>query len=501
MSSDERALASWLLEREDDELARLFARRGVAENRGWNDVFDAAEELLDPGSIDRALSGLPRDALAGLVWGESSAELIERGLVRPDGNAYPIVSERAASMRLSRPDAFEPGTAAGQVHPAGPAGVAAAAEEAFQTVGALTDVLLVCVAAPLSRTSTGAVTANDRRELQLRAGSIDADSVDDLAEMLHRAGLLEASATTWTAAHAATHWLESSTPQRWSMISGAFRDWLPSGVRTGTGGYLPPGSWQYAYPLEPDWPERAARLHRNAVRLGLLDSAGAETPWAVALRAGDPPDPSELEPHLPAEVDRVYLQADLTAISPGPLSPPLDLRLRRVATRESGSQAPTYRFTAESIAAGIAAGETVDGLVAFLESLSLTGIPQPLGYLIDHTPTTPRHTVRGASAQLSEDSHRPAQVRARPYDDLIARLRSAHESAGEDAWMMRELERAVRARAQIAVTVRMPDGARREFLLEATGIGGGRLRGLDRASDIERTLPVSHIDRMRTVSA
>jgi len=43
------------------------------------------------------------------------------------------------------------------------------------------------------------------------------------------------------------------------------------------------------------------------------------------------------------------------------------------------------------------------------------------------------------------------------------------------------------------VTVGMPDGSTRDLLLEATGIGGGRLRGRDRAADVERTLPVSSI--------
>ena len=51
----------------------------------------------------------------------------------------------------------------------------------------------------------------------------------------------------------------------------------------------------------------------------------------------------------------------------------------------------------------------------------------------------------------------------------------------------------MRAKAVLRVTVGMPDGSTRDLLLEATGIGGGRLRGRDRAADVERTLPVSSI--------
>ncbi len=49
------------------------------------------------------------------------------------------------------------------------------------------------------------------------------------------------------------------------------------------------------------------------------------------------------------------------------------------------------------------------------------------------------------------------------------------------------------------MTVRLPDGSARVFRLEATGLGGGRLRGRDRAADVERTLPLSHIDAVAPV--
>jgi len=49
----------------------------------------------------------------------------------------------------------------------------------------------------------------------------------------------------------------------------------------------------------------------------------------------------------------------------------------------------------------------------------------------------------------------------------------------------------------LVVEVAMPDGSTRELTLEATGLGGGRLRGKDRAADVERTLPVSSIRSVR----
>jgi hypothetical protein len=87
----------------------------------------------------------------------------------------------------------------------------------------------------------------------------------------------------------------------------------------------------------------------------------------------------------------------------------------------------------------------------------------------------------------------PAPTPEATYARLIGTLRGGHGTQGEKGWLERELEQAVRARAEIIVVVRMPDGSERSFTLEAAGLGGGRLRGRDRTADIERTLPVSSI--------
>ena len=52
-------------------------------------------------------------------------------------------------------------------------------------------------------------------------------------------------------------------------------------------------------------------------------------------------------------------------------------------------------------------------------------------------------------------------------------------------WLDCELEAAVRSKAVLAVEILMPDGTVRELQLEASGLGGGRLRGRDRAADVD----------------
>ena len=50
----------------------------------------------------------------------------------------------------------------------------------------------------------------------------------------------------------------------------------------------------------------------------------------------------------------------------------------------------------------------------------------------------------------------PAPAPEAVYADLLSRLRAAQSEDADAAWLGRELEQAVRARATITVTVRLP---------------------------------------------
>jgi hypothetical protein len=88
---------------------------------------------------------------------------------------------------------------------------------------------------------------------------------------------------------------------------------------------------------------------------------------------------------FPAEVDKVYLQPDLTIIAPGPLDAGLDARLRRFAIAETRGLASTYRVTAESVTRALTDGDDVEAIRETLAAVSLTGLPQPLEYLLADT--------------------------------------------------------------------------------------------------------------------
>ncbi|WP_282697194.1 helicase C-terminal domain-containing protein [Streptomyces sp. CC208A] len=105
-----------------------------------------------------------------------------------------------------------------------------------------------------------------------------------------------------------------------------------------------------------------------------------------------------LEPLLPEPVDHVLLQADLTAVAPGPLLRPLADALAVLADVESKGGATVYRFTPGSVRRALDTGQTAADLHAFLAAHSRTPVPQPLAYLVDDVARKHGHLRVGAAS-------------------------------------------------------------------------------------------------------
>ncbi|GHF71364.1 helicase C-terminal domain-containing protein [Streptomyces thermodiastaticus] len=105
-----------------------------------------------------------------------------------------------------------------------------------------------------------------------------------------------------------------------------------------------------------------------------------------------------LAPLLPEPLDHVLLQADLTAVAPGPLQRPLAEMLDVLADVESKGGATVYRFTPASVRRALDAGRTAADLHAFLAEYSRTPVPQPLAYLIDDVARRHGHLRVGAAS-------------------------------------------------------------------------------------------------------
>jgi hypothetical protein len=422
------ALAARLRALDDDALARLVTQRAVREG-GIRDFFDLAEALLDRTSVQSALERLDRGTLALLAvageLAESSgaptaehlsarlalpiAEVRERIGIALDAGLLGTESGRYAPWdavveQLRAWPAF--GLPAGRdLESTSPPAVLelvsesdvrfidrGAGDRAFGTLGAVTETLLALRDAPARRLTRGGLALPDARRLAAIAG-VDASEVELLLDIAARAGLTVLAGTEWVPTQNLTAWLAGSRVERWAELANGWLGRLPDDLRellrTRAHAVWGDGLLDYLdwlYPAGGAWiRERAVAAAREAELLGITGAGAPSTAGSRLLLDGTAAAAAAMAESFPPEVDKVYLQHDLTVIAPGPLRVDLETRLRGLAEAEARGVASSFRITAVSLTRALVAGETADGLRAFLGTLSLTGIPQPLEYLITDT--------------------------------------------------------------------------------------------------------------------
>ncbi len=193
--------------------------------------------------------------------------------------------------------------------------------------------------------------------------------------------------------------------------------------------------------------EAAGWVVEEAAVVGVMGLGGVSTHGRALLLDDDPlhTAPATLEPLLPEPVDHLLLQADLTAVAPGPLTHELAHHLATMADIESRGGATVYRFTERSVRRAFDSGWSAGEVHDFLAASSRTPVPQPLVYLVEDV-SRKFGTVRVGSAEsflrsddesaLTELVHHPkaASLRLRriaptvvvsdvPLDVLLPRLR------------------------------------------------------------------------------
>ncbi|WP_368497188.1 helicase-associated domain-containing protein [Herbiconiux sp. A18JL235] len=496
----------------------------------------------------------------------------------------------------------------------------AAGERAFGALVAVSELGHQARLAALRVKARGGVpVAEEKRLAPLLA--VEPEEVAIVVDLALAAGLLGEDGDRLLSTEALDEWHRLAPERRWLRLVSAWMGTLSRPVRRTVewSGPAWPGPLRAAsafrelHPAADDAMVAAlSEVDAVAAFLGLVVGEESSAFGAAALAshaAGQGPDAAAaaIAPLFPAEVDRVYVQHDLSVIAPGPLSPALDARLRRLAPLENRGVASSYRITAQSIDRALAEGETAEGAREFLAELSLTGIPQSLDYLLTQgdrrhgllrvlpapaTGTTPgprsapltpgdavparalirttdpaladslavdqslaalalRRTPDGdltsratpstvfwalADARypaLVEDEHgerlllhrvpvlpappvpgehdRRADDHADPITpspppasiaDLIRRLRAAPASALDDdtAWMVRQIDQAIRSRSPLRIEVRFPDDSVRDVEVTPLSVANGRLRCLDLRAGVERTVPVANIVALTPVS-
>lgn len=421
-------LAARLRALDDAALARLVTARGVRA-QGIDDFFDLAEALLDRGSVQAALQRLDRSVLALLATagelaategaptasrlagelGTSVDEVEERARVAEDAALLGVESGRYAPWdavveQLRAWPAFGLPTRERLVGDPAPAALEpvsetdarfvdrGAAERAFATTTAVSELLRALDAQPARQLARGGVALPDGRRLATAAG-VDGDAIDRLLDVAQRAGLARIDGGAWIPDVDAAAWLALPRLERWARLAGAWLERLPDDLLTllrsrahaeWGDGMLDFVAW--LYPAGGDWVrDRVMVVAREAELLGLLGGSTPSTAGAALLVDGEAAASRAMAGLFPPEVDRIYLQPDLSVIAPGPLVAEVDVRLRGIADVETLGLASTYRVSGASITRALVAGETVQGIRDFLAATSLTGVPQPVDYLLDDT--------------------------------------------------------------------------------------------------------------------
>ncbi|MEO8528916.1 MAG: helicase-associated domain-containing protein, partial [Pseudolysinimonas sp.] len=422
------ALAARLRALDDGALARLVTQRLVRES-GIRDFFDLAEALLDRSSVQAALERLDRGTLALLaVAGELAesagaptaeqlsarlnlpvadvreriATALDAGLLGTESGRYApwdaVVEQLRAWPAFGLPAGRDlvDGAPPAVLEPVSEADVRfidrGAGDRAFGTLGAVTETLLALREAPARRLTRGGLALPDARRLAAIAG-VDAGEVELLLDIASRAGLAVLAGPEWVSTDRLTDWLAGSRIDRWGELASGWLSRLPDDLRdllrTRAHAVWGDGLLDYLdwlYPAGASWVrERAITAARTAELLGITGAGAPSSAGARLLLDGTEAAAEAMAASFPAEVDNVYLQHDLSVIAPGPLRVDLETRLRVMAEVEARGLASSFRITAVSLTRALVAGETASSIREFLGTLSLTGIPQPLDYLITDT--------------------------------------------------------------------------------------------------------------------
>jgi hypothetical protein len=293
------------------------------------------------------------------------------------------------------------------------------------------DVTAICEAwsaAPAKPLQSGGVGVRDIRKAAKAIGRSE-DATARVVQLAHVAGLLDSDALAVAPTAGYDAWLARSGPARWVELAEA---WMTLPLHLSVAGALDPDGkavppmlgfplafeaiaqrnlvmgalaeagpgratdpagvvgrvlwqkpvvWERADLAQPD--VMARWILAEAEMLG-AGAAGTLSGFARLLVDGDASGAEKALAGLaPPQVDRVILQADLTATVAGEAAPALRSGLDLLADVESSGHATVWRFSEASLRRAFDAGQKPTEILDFLAGHAARGVPQPLAYLIE----------------------------------------------------------------------------------------------------------------------
>lgn len=433
------SLASRLALLDVAELTAVIRAAQPAAPASIADPLDLATALLRPEPLRRALSRAPRrvvTALAHPALPESAPGLREAaslGLAGAESGAPQSLPEvEAALAELLAEAGLSPDDLRAETPPETPLAAIAGdtwPERAFERVRAATSALRALQEEPGLFRANRNISAGTLKAVAL-AAQLDPEEAQPLLEVLGNAGLLRAAedalgARRLVATPLADDWLLLPRAERWLDLARAHLAAMPGPLRAAVEAF-PAWGWpalaaqgvRWRTPLIEAAPLLAIESFvARAEAAGLLDS-GAPTPPVTALLAGEESAAELAAAAFPATIRQLYVQPDLSIVAPGPLEPELEEQLVRFALPELSGLASTYRVSRFSLERALSRGGSEAEIRSFLAACSLTGVPQPLDYLL--TEVAARHGSIVVTADEREGGR--ALVRTKDEATLKAML-------------------------------------------------------------------------------
>ncbi len=277
-----------------------------------------------------------------------------------------------------------------------------------------------------------------------------------------------------------------------------------------------------------DWqrPRRPSRSQQQVVQVLEQASAVGVTGLGALASYALPPDAKLLAGLLPGRVDHVLVQADLTAIAPGPLTPEVAHDIGAMADIESRGGATVYRFTVASLQRARKLGWSTAEMLQTLQERSRTALPQPLRYLVadldrpdvarpSHRPAADETFVTGSGhsarrapvrgrVEQSEDTLTAGSLDLDEAEAIVARLRVEELDTGRvgastatfgDVFdtPLTTLREAVETREVVWCGYVDATGLRTERLVKVVAVDDGLVEARDARTEDAITLPLRRI--------
>lgn len=401
------ALAASIAAMDRAELEQLVSRRPPIAPAQVVDSISLALDLLRDDSVQRALESQDQSSLGalsnlGAADETTAATLRSWGLVGIDAtgivelpevvSALENATARRATAETGPRAEHEPEDRVRERREDLSAWYAPALVETQRAAA----ILRALRAAPGKANRRGEVAVTSARALAEAARSAPERAVATLTT-LRLAGLITVTGQRDVAerrvvvTERATEWLTRTHAARWIALAAARVAAIAPALHRAVA--LAGGDVRTAvaerllieYPLSSERTLETAREFADAAeQLGLTLDGFLTRPaaglWDDVAHADDLLE--TVAETLPDQAPGVYLQPDLSVVAPGPLSPEDEEMLFALAAVEQLGVASTFRLTDASLLRALDAGHPIADVRAFLERLSLTGVPQPLEYLL-----------------------------------------------------------------------------------------------------------------------